>query len=259
MKKYLSIPAIIISVALTCLLIYAMNYNVMKPSTIFLASLAFLIINYILLFFLIKALVSFYRVFKLKDVKLNSYAYYLYPIALILSLVTFDLILFRMGKFYAPTYLMALLIALSILSLLICQLGGAFPDIRENDRKLALRHEAAGGAKGGFEILASLTGKYDDGIIIGTKIIDSKNLNSMHKSGDAIIIEGASEKKTEIILLSEKSQAFFQDLLGKRLNMPEKEVKTGLNLKKVKKDDYYIHNREQRRRQMKEKNKDKTN
>lgn len=251
MPKYIKLPALIVDIALTGLLIFLMVENVMKPGPMFLGALSFFIINLILLTLLFEALGRFIKVLRLKGLKVNSYAYYLYPVALTLSFVTINLILFRIGRYNAPQGIMVVLIGLSILLVLISQVGGAFPDVRRSERKLALRHEKAGGNAGGFELLGSLSGKYDDGIVIGTQIIPNNTLNSMHRSGDAVILEGnKGDIKQEIIVVSDKSQKFFIDLLAERLHMPEKEIKTGLNIKnRSKKNEYYLHNRQERRRQ----------
>lgn len=255
MKKPLSIPAAICSLIMTLAFVWMLNEKKTAIGPMATAGILFFLGSLIIFTFLLRTIGAFIKIYRLKGVKLNSYAYWLYPVSLIVSAAAVFIILFRSTGWTPPQYLMSGSIILSVILLIICQLGGAFPDIREGDRKTVIRHENAGSFPGGFEILGSMTGKSDGSIIIGLRPIPTEGLTSMHRSEDAVIIEGTDRKKTEIVLLSDKSKKFFSDLLGERLRMPEKQVKKGLNFRPQGKNEIHFKNREQRRREKREREK----
>lgn len=217
MKKYLNVPALTLTVIMTVLLEVLMNQNKVDLATKIVGGVLFLVLNYIVLALLLSALNHLLRVIRLPGVKLRSYAYYLYPVSLLILYIAFLMLMFRLADYFVPQLMLTVVILTGVVTVILAQLGGAFPDKRISQKKHALRVENAGGSLGGFEILGSLIGQYRDGVILGTEAIPYTKMDRMHRSKDSIIIEGAGEPKLELIIVSERAQEYFIDLLADRL------------------------------------------
>lgn len=228
MKKYLNTPALILSGILTIVLEVLMNQNKVELATRLVGGLIFLVLNYIVLAFILTALVRIFRILRLPDVRLKSYAYYLYPVALLIAYAGFLLVMVRLADVFFPAYQLAGVIIAGVAALIAAQLGGAFPGARISQKKQALRLENAGGSLGGFEILGSLIGEYRDGFVLGLSAIPYGKVDRMHRSKDSIIIEGAGEPKLELIIVSERAQNYFIELLAERLKTSRALLESGI-------------------------------
>lgn len=228
MKKYLNVPALTLTVIMTVLLEVLMNQNKVDLATKLVGGLLFLVLNYIVLAFLLSALNHLFRIIRLPGVKLRSYAYYLYPVALLILYIAFLMIMCRLADYFVPQLLLTTVILSGVVTIILAQLGGAFPDKRFSQKKHAMRIENAGGSLGGFEILGSLIGEYRDGVILGTDAITYGKIDKMHRSKDSIIIEGAGEPKLELIIVSERAQDYFIDLLADRLRISKAMLSSSL-------------------------------
>ncbi len=217
MKKFLNVPALTLTIVMTVILEVLMNQKNVDLTTKIIGGLIFLVLNYTALAGLSAALKRLFRILMLPGVKLRSYAYYLYPVALLVVYAGFLAVMARLAAYYLPQLWLAGLIAAGVILVILAQLGGSFPDSRISPRKKALRLENAGGSLGGFEILGSLIGQYKDGIVLGVNAIPYSKIDRIHRSKDSIIIEGAGEPKLELIIVSERAQEYFIDLLAERL------------------------------------------
>lgn len=231
--KLLKPVTIVLNLAMAVGLFLLMTANKTPIDQKVVGLIVFLISNQIILTLLFFALGKLMSVMRLPGAKFNTYAYHLWPLALLTIYAVYIFVMLRFADYSPGRIIMIGLIGAAIGLTLLCQLGGAIADKRSNSKKFAIRLENAGGALGGFEILGSMTGTYQDGIIVGMEAIPYTSLQSMHRSADSIIIEGHGERKTEIILISGKAKQFFTELLGEKLNMPKREVKSGLNLKRA--------------------------
>lgn len=232
MKNYIKPVNTIINIVMAVGLFFIMNAMKVKTDQKIVGLIVFLISNQIILTLLFKAFSKIFNILKLKNAKYNTYAYHLWPLALISLYAVYIVFMLKFGGYSLNQNIAIAIMAVAIVLTLASQLGGAIADKRVSNKKYAVRLENAGGVLGGFEILGSMTGTYEDGIIVGFENIPYASLDSMHRSSDSVIIEGAGEKKTEIILISEKAKKFFTDLLAVKLNMPKREIKKGLNFKK---------------------------
>ena len=219
MKRFYNSLALILTLILTVALEVLMNQNKVDLTTKIIGGILFFFLNYLLLAFILTALKRIFRILRLPEVKLKSYAYYLYPVALLIVYAGFLMVMVRLADYFFKVPLLAGVIAAGVLAMIIAQLGGAFPDKHSSQKKFALRLENAGGSLGGFEILGSLIGEYRDGLVMGLNTIPYAKIDKMHRSKDSIIIEGAGEPKLELIIISERAQNYFIELLADRLKI----------------------------------------
>lgn len=232
MKKRLSAPSLLLTLLLTIVLEYLMSANNVPVLERIIGGLLFFLLNAVILTLLIRALSSLAKVFRLPGVKLYSYAYYLYPVALVILYLTFLAGMGRLARYNVPSYIMAGLIVLGLGLMILAQLGGAFPHRRISSRKRALRVENAGGALGGFEILGSLIGQYSGGIVLGTDPVAYAQMERMHRSKDALIVEGMGDTKLELIIVSEKAQQRLIRLLKDKVRTSSNVLAAAQPLKK---------------------------
>lgn len=219
MRQKLNAPSLLLTGLLTIVLEYLMAVKNVPLTERIIGGILFFLLNAIVLTLLIKALTRLVRVFRLPGVRLLSYAYHLYPVALIVLYLTFLAGMGRLARYNVPSYIMAGLIVLGLGLLILAQLGGAFPDRRITARKRAMRLESAGGALGGFEILGSLIGQYSDGIVLGVDPVPYEAMDRMHRVKDALVIEGTGESKLELIVVSDKAQSKLIPLLQDHLRI----------------------------------------
>lgn len=228
MKKFFNGPALALTVIMTAALEVLMNQNKVDLTTKLVGGLLFLLLNYMVLAFIITAWVHLFRVIRLPGVKLKSYAYYLYPVALLITYAGFLVVMVRLANYFVPGPLLAGVVMAGVVSLILAQLGGSFPGKYASVKKQAWRLENAGGSLGGFEILGSLIGEYRDGVVIGLDAIPYEKIDKMHRSKDSIIIEGAGEPKLELIIVSERAQEYFIELLADRLKISKSMLSSSL-------------------------------
>ena len=218
MKKLINLPVL----ALTLLLAVGL-YSLMQANDVDLAQrviglILFVVLHYVVLSLLLTALKHLARVLRLPDLKVQTYAYHLYPVALVILYLAFLLVMARLGDYRISAYYLAAIIVVGVIAAIAAQLGGAFPDRRISPKKRAIRIENAGGMLGGFDIFGSLIGTYRDGIVLGVDEIPYQLLETMHRAKDSILIEGSVDPKVELIIVSEKAQKFFIDTLAERLH-----------------------------------------
>ncbi|MFZ2257396.1 MAG: hypothetical protein WAV55_04565 [Clostridiaceae bacterium] len=228
MKKFINVPALALTVIMTVAMEILMNQNKVDLTTKIVGGLLFLILNYMVVAFILTAWVHLFRVIRLPGVKLKSYAYHLYPVALLIAYAGFLVVMVRLADLFVPAPVLAGVIMAGVVTLILAQLGGSFPGKFLSVKKQAWRLERAGGSLGGFEILGSLIGEYRDGLVIGLDAIPYEKIDKMHRSKDSIIIEGAGEPKHELIIVSERAQDYFIDLLADRLKISKSMLSSSL-------------------------------
>lgn len=219
MKKLLNIPSLIITVLMTAVLAYFMAEKNIELAQIIISSILFFLLNYVILSLVIKGIAAMVRVLRLPGLKAKTYAYHLYPLAMIVLYAGFLMIMARLARYFVPSYLLVASIMGGVVLGIIAQLGGAFPSRKTLPRKTAIRVDKVGGKHGGFEVLGSFVGEYRDGVVLGVDTVEYNQLEDMHRSKDSIVIEGSDDNKLEIIVLAEKAQAYLIDLLADRLGV----------------------------------------
>lgn len=217
MKRYLNAPVLGLTVLMTIALIVLMIGQSADTFDIVVGAGLFLVLNYVFLTLLLRALRAIFRVLRLPGVKLKSYAYYLYPLALLLLYVPFLLVNVRLTGYQLPVMLIAGLAIAGIAGLILAQLGGTFPHKKVTQKKLGYRLDAAGGSPGGVELLGSLYGEYQDGIVLGVDHLEYSALERIRRSKDVIVVEGPGLPAPEIILVTDKAKQYFTGLLAERL------------------------------------------
>lgn len=219
MKKLLYTPTLIITALMTVVLVYLMADRKVELSAMIIGGILFFLLNYAILTLMVRAMTAILRTLRLPGLKVKTYAYHLYPVAMLVLYAAFLIIMARLAKIYVSPYILVGFVLGGAILMILAQLGGAFPDRRISPRKTAIRLESAGGMLGGFEILGSLVGEYRDGLVMGVDAIPYSLIEKMHRSKDSIIIEGTDENKLELIIVAEKAQNYFIDLLAERLGI----------------------------------------
>lgn len=217
MKKYLHIPALVLTVLMTIGYFVLMNNKKASTGDIALGASLFFFLNYVLLALILKAFQAIFRVLRLPGLKLKSYAYYLYPLAMVVLYAAFCALSLRIAQYAVPDVLMLGLLGGGIAALLLAQLGGAFPQKRFNAKKRGYRLDGAGGALGGFEILGSLFGEYAQGIVLGTDTLEYEEIQRIRRAKDVLVMEGSALPQLEIILVTERAKQYFATLMAPRL------------------------------------------
>lgn len=217
MKKALNTPSLVLTALLSVILQYLMSAQKIDLTDRVIGGILFFVLNYFILTLVLRGLFRILKVLQLPAVRLRSYAYYLYPVAMLILYAAFLIVMARLANYRLPSYLVAGVIIAGVAAAILAQLGGAFPDRLITQKKRAFRLESTGGMLGGFDFLGTLTGQYRDGIVVGTDAIPFDHLEKMHRSKDSIIVEGSQDPKLELIIVSDKSQNYFIDLLAERL------------------------------------------
>ena len=127
MKKLLNIPSLIITVLMTAVLAYFMAEKNIELAQIIISSILFFLLNYVILSLVIKGIAAMVRVLRLPGLKVKTYAYHLYPLAMIVLYAGFLMIMARLARYFVPSYLLVASIMGGVVLGIIAQLGGAFP------------------------------------------------------------------------------------------------------------------------------------
>ncbi len=224
MKRFVNAPALGLTVILTIALVVLMGGQSLDTFDILVGAGLFFVLNYVFLMLLLRALMAIFRVLRLPGVKLKSYAYWLYPLTLSLIYAAFLLLNIRLTGVEIPVILMAGLALTGLAGLILAQLGGTFPRKQVTQKKLGYRLDTAGGRLGGFELLGSLYGTYDDGIVLGTDSLDYSQLKAIRRSKDVIVVDGHGLPAPEIILVTGKAKQYYTEQLAHRLGASSEQL-----------------------------------
>lgn len=212
MKK-LNKAALFLSLVMTLGLEVLMQQKEVPLVDRIVGGILFLLINYLLLRLMIPAIQKLLGILALPGKKLNSYAYWLYPIAFLVLYLGFLFIALRLSQIFLPGLAIFGVIAAGVLLLLLAQAGGAFPVSRLTGRQKLYKLDRVGGALGGFDFLGSLAGTYQDGIILGTETIPYASLDYLRRKADALLVEGKGDPRVQISVLSPKAMDFLAQAL----------------------------------------------
>lgn len=246
MKRYLSVPALGLTIIMTAALIVFMRGQSSEIFDILVGAGLFLVLNYVFLTLFFGACKAIVKVIKLPGVKLKSYAYYLYPLALLVLYVSFLLLNIRLTGYHLPSMLIVVVALVGMAGLILAQLGGTFPKKKVTQKKLGYRLDKAGGPLGGVELLGSLYGHYDEGIVLGTDYIRYAELSSIRRTKDAIVVEGPGLPTKEVILMTDKAKEFFTGLLADRLGASKEYLLAQIDSKSEEKREGVFHHKKEK-------------
>ena len=221
-NKHISALASIFALAFTALFVYFMKEKPHTNLQFIMYSALVLVFNFFIFYFVFEEIDSIMRVYRLPGVKLNSYAYYSYPLMLLSFSLLANMVLLRLGGKYLSRTIQVAIILVTFALFVLTQLGGAWPEVKEEGKKLNIRVDKSGAALKGFDLLGSMSGKYNDGLIFGNKKIPYDMIKTMYGNGKSLILEGNNKKKFEAVINSEKTKTLIINHAGERLSYKKK-------------------------------------
>lgn len=224
MKRFINGPALGLTVGMAIALVVLMQGQGADSYDLVVGGGLFLVLNLLFLTLLFRAWRAILQVLRLPGVKLKSYAYYLYPVALALLYAAFLLANVRLAGYPLSLPVIAAVTVGGFAGLILAQLGGAFPDKKVTQKKLGYRLDAAGGSLGGVNLLGSLYGEYETGIVLGVDHLEYSTLEKIRRVKDAIVVEGPGLPAPEIILVTDKAKRYFTGLLAERLGASSQQL-----------------------------------
>lgn len=195
LNRRTSICSSVISFFITMIFIYILKDTNFKLVNKVMYIALFISFNFFIIYYLLENTFNIIKLFKLKNLKLNSFYYYLTPILNILLIATANLILFRITKINLNLSVQITIIVLTLIVFVLIQLLGAFPIKNIEDKIEKNLIKKSGETFKGIEALQSLTGSFDKGIIIATEAIEYKDIYDIKEESDILYFKVKSSEE----------------------------------------------------------------